>query len=102
VIGRETCQDYLKFWNVVDWLAIAFGITTVSLGKQDGFESWRPAPQPCDREPHFLDFLGELRQFCSGVQNGSDSKELGNFGNTRVAVTLVAILLFDIASSTNY
>lgn len=32
MIGRETCQDYLKFWNVVDWLAIAFGITTVSLG----------------------------------------------------------------------
>ena len=78
MIGRETCQDYLKFWNVVDWLAIAFGITTVSLGKQDGFESWRPAPQPCDREPHFLDFPGELRQFC-GVQNGSDSKEFGEF-----------------------
>jgi len=28
--GLDGIKDYLKFWNVVDWLAIAFGITTVS------------------------------------------------------------------------
>lgn len=25
-------QDYLKLWNVIDWITIAFGFTTVSLG----------------------------------------------------------------------
>lgn len=29
-------QDYLKLWNVIDWITIAFGFTTVSLGVRRG------------------------------------------------------------------
>lgn len=25
------CQDYLKLWNVIDWIAIGFGFTTLPL-----------------------------------------------------------------------
>ena len=98
----ETCQDYLKLWNVIDWVTIAFGFTTVSFGKQDSFESWRPAPQPCDQEPHFLDFCGQLRQFCSQGSKWFRFKGIGEFRQQRIAVTLVAILMFAISSSTNY
>ena len=75
-----TCQDYLKLWNAIDWITIAFGFTAVCLGKQDSFESWRPAPQPCDQEPHFSDFCDQLRQFCSGGSIWFRFKGIGEFG----------------------
>ena len=76
----ETFQDYLKLWNVIDWISIAFGFTTVSLGKQDSFDSWRPAPQPCDQEPQFSDFCDQFRQFCSGGSIWFRFKGIGEFG----------------------
>ena len=51
----------------------------MSLGKQDSFDSWRPAPQPCDQEPQFSDLCDQFRQFCSGGSIWFRFKGIGEF-----------------------